>query len=87
MEYKKLKGAMWALRKSVKNLTVKDKAVLECLFKYSPLLKIAYKLTNDLTDISKEEVEKKIKKWKRKAEKSGLDSFDSFISTLDIFPK
>ena len=87
VEYKRLKGAMWALRKSVKDLTVKDKAVLECLFKYSPLLKVAYKLTNDLTDIfeeniSKEEAKKKIKQWKRKAEKSVPDCFDSFISTL-----
>ncbi len=53
-------------------------------------MKVAYKLTNDLTDIfekniSKEEAEKKIKKWVRKAEKSGLNSFDSFISTLDKY--
>ncbi len=89
-EYKKLKGAMWALRKSKKDLTVEDEAVLECLFKHSPLLKVAYKLTNELTDIfdkniSKEKAEKKIKKWTRKAEKSGLDIFDSFISTLDKY--
>ena len=90
VEYKKLKGAMWALRKSVKDLTEKDKAVLECLFKHSPLLKTVYKLTNDLTDIfekniSKEEAKKKIKKWELKAKKSALDCFDSFISTLDKY--
>ncbi len=63
---------------------------MECLFKHSPLLKVAYKLTNELTDIfdkniSKEKAKKKIKKWARKAEKSGLDIFDSFISTLDKY--
>ena len=89
-EYKKLKGAMWALRKSKKDLTVEDEAVLKCLFKHSPLLKVAYKLTNELTDIfdkniSKEKAKKKIKKWTRKAEKSDLDIFDSFISTLDKY--
>lgn len=89
-EYKKLKGAMWILRKNKEELTVEKLAVLGCLFKHSPLLELAYNLCNDLTaifeeDISKMEAKVKIDDWKKQAEKSGLSCFKTFIKTLDKF--
>jgi hypothetical protein len=50
-EYKKLKGAMWILRKDIEGLKVEDLEVLKWLFKCSPILELAYKLCNELTDI------------------------------------
>ena len=89
-EYKKLKGAMWILRKNKEELTVEELAVLGCLFKHSPLLELAYNLCNDLTaifeeDISKMEAKVKIDDWKKQVEKSGLSCFKTFIKTLDKF--
>ncbi|MCP4356903.1 MAG: ISL3 family transposase, partial [Chloroflexi bacterium] len=43
-EYKKLKGAMWNLRKNKQMLSEKDSEVLRCLFKHSPDLELAYRL-------------------------------------------
>lgn len=87
-EYKKLKGVMWLLRKNAKDLVDEELEVLERLFKYSPMLEIAYKLRNDLTnifdsDISKSEAQIKINDWMDKAIKSGLTCFNNFLSTLD----
>jgi transposase len=47
-EYKKLKGAMWALLKKGEDLTHDEQEVLAILFKYSPMLKEAYQFQNDL---------------------------------------
>jgi transposase len=46
-EYGQLTGAMWALRKQEEKLTEKDKAILACLFAYSPCLKTAYELCGE----------------------------------------
>lgn len=87
-EYKKLKGVMWILRKDAEELAEEELEVLKLLFKYSPILEIAYKLCNDLTDIfdsdiSKSEAQIKINDWKNKVIKSGLACFNKFLSTLD----
>jgi len=87
-EHKKLKGVMWLLRKNAKDLVDEELEVLERLFKHSPMLEIAYKLRNDLTDIfdsdiSKSEAQVKIDDWMDKAIKSGLTCFNNFLSTLD----
>ncbi len=87
-EYKKLKGAMWILRKDIEGLTVEDLEDLKWLFKCSPILKLAYKLCNELTDIfegdySKSAAQRKINRWKERVIKSGLSCFNSFLSTLD----
>lgn len=89
-EYKKLKGAMWALRKKGKNLTADETIVLNNLFKHSPDIKQAYTLRAKLTkifdeDINKKEAEKKIKKWIAKVCSSGLKCFNKFISTLQNY--
>jgi transposase len=87
-EYRKLRGVMWILRKDAKELAEEELEVLKLLFKYSLILKIAYKLCNDLTaifdaDISKSEAQLKINDWKNEVIKSGLTCFNKFLSTLD----
>ncbi|HJH25776.1 MAG TPA: ISL3 family transposase [Methanophagales archaeon] len=87
-EYKKLKGAMWILRKDIEGLTVEDLEVLKWLFKCSPILELAYKLCNELTDIfegdySKSAAQRKINRWKKRVIKSSLSCFNRFLSTLD----
>ena len=87
IEYKKLKGAMWAIRKQEQDLREEEKIVLKNLFSYSPGLKKAHALQKELTDIfnikyNKNTASKRIKKWARKARKSGLSCFDKFLITL-----
>lgn len=86
-DYAKLKGAMWALRKKDDNLTIQDKEVLGILFEYSPDLKKAYDLQNDMTDIfnqniSKGEATQLVEDWIHRVELSELTYFNKFIATL-----
>jgi len=87
-EYKKLKGAMWAVRKAPENLSDQEKEILAILFKYSPMLELAYNLCNQLTEIFEEKIPKKkakqkIKIWETQVKLSGLTCFNSFLSTLN----
>ena len=87
-EYKKLKGAMWILRKNKKELTKEELEVLECLFKHSSILKLACELCTELTDISEKNISKnqakrEINKWKKKVRKSGLNCYNNFLLTLE----
>ena len=89
-EYKKLKGVMWILRTNVKELTDKELEVLKCLFRHSPILELAYKLCNELTDIFEDDISKsaatrRINDWKKKVEESGLKCFNKFLSTLNKY--
>ncbi len=86
-EYKKLKGVMWALRTAQKELTDEENKILECLFEHSPLLKIAYDISNELTEIFNDDFTKggatiEINRWIKKVQKSGIECFDTFIKTL-----
>lgn len=86
-EYKKLKNIMWILRKSSETLTADELKTLKVLFKYSPVLKLAYELTFDLTKIfdmkiNQGEAKRKIKGWIRRVRNSGVTCFDTFIKTL-----
>ncbi len=89
-EYKELKGAMWVLRKNNKDLSKDNKALLEKLFKHSPVLEIAYGLQNDLTGIFEMELsrsggKRRIKNWMRRVEESGISCYKKFSSTLDSY--
>ena len=89
-EYKKMKGVMWMLRKDVKELTDEELEVLKCLFRYSPILELAYKLCNELTDIFEDDISKsvatrRINDWKKQVEESDLNCFNKFLSTLDKY--
>lgn len=86
-EYKELKGVEWAFRKKMIDLTETPLQKLFKLFSYSPKLKVAYDLMNELTaifdqNLSRKEGEKKIKKWIKNVNDSPLSIFDTFISTL-----
>ena len=88
LDYARLKGAMWALRKNEKILTDQDKDVLTALFEYSPSLKEAYNFQKNLTDIfnqniSKGKASELIKQWIKTVESSELICFDKLIGTLN----
>ena len=51
VEYKQLKGSMWALRKKPADLDSEERHTLRLLFRYSPKLKQAYDLQQQLTAI------------------------------------
>lgn len=87
-EYKKLKGAMWALRKKKDCLDEKENNILHCLFEHSLQLKKGYDFQNDLTEIfdmniSKIEAIEKIKTWVKSVRESDVRDFDAFIQTLE----
>jgi transposase len=89
-EYKRLKGAMWALRKNDEDLKEQEKEVLTTLFKYSPMLEQAYQFQKGLTEIfnkniNKQEAEKLIKEWINSVNESELTCFDKFIATLNEY--
>jgi len=86
-EYKRLKGAMWALRRSPTDLSEKDKAVLDRLFRHSPRLDEAYTDAKKLTTIFNESVSRasgvrRLKSWIKRVETSPTTCFSRFIKTL-----
>ncbi len=90
-EYGKLKGAVRALRKNEADLTPEENGVLRSLFGHSRILRIAYELCDELTDIfnqniTKEEARKKIGIRTDVAGLSGPECQTGFISTLNKRP-
>lgn len=86
-DYRQLKGSLWALRKKPADLTVEEKRCLRLLFRYSPNLKQAYDLQQQLTAIfdqhlSPTTAKTKIRAWIKRVAKSGLRCFDKFLNTL-----
>jgi transposase len=87
-DYKKLQGAMWAMRKDEEELTEKEKEVRNSFFNYSPNLKKGYELSQKLTNIFNEENTKaegikKMDEWIKDVKESGLNVFDDFVWTLE----
>jgi transposase len=87
VEYKQLKGSLWALRKKPTDLTPEERRTLRLLFRYSPELKQAYDLQQQLTDIFDQRIspataKTRIRAWIKRIAKSGLRCFDKFINTL-----
>lgn len=86
-EYKKLKGAMWALRKNEKDLTDEDKAILEKFFEHSPHMKQAHLFRDQLTaifdqNISRMKAKHLLNGWMARVGRSKVRCFDGFIKTL-----
>ena len=84
-EYKKLKGVMWASRKS--NPSKEEKEILKRLFKHSPKLKEVYQLSNKLTHIFDSKTTRnggirRFKNWIAEVMASELTVFNTFIKTL-----
>jgi transposase len=87
-QYDTIKGAMWPFRKTPADLEADEHALLQRLFTYSPDLHRAYTYREQLTtifaqDLSKEEAKHEIKKWRRRVKASGLQCYQSFLTTLD----
>jgi transposase len=87
VEYKQLKGNMWALRKKPADLNTEERRTLRLLFRYAPKLKQAYDLQQQLTAIfdqhsSPTSAQTKIRAWIKRIARSGLRCFDKFINTL-----
>lgn len=86
-EYKSLKGSLWALRKKPTDLTAEERRLLRLLFRYSPELKQAYDLQQQLTAIFDQHIsittaKTKIRAWIQRIARSGLRCFDDFLNTL-----
>jgi transposase len=86
-EYKKLKGAMWALRRAPANLSDEEKRILDTVFYHSEALDSAYDYSKKLTEIFNDSVSRasgvrRLKSWIKSVEASSLDCFSGFIKTL-----
>ena len=87
-EYAGLKGVLWALRKRREHLEPEEHVLLDRLFEASPLLRKAYTLREKLTrlfdkDHSKKSGRRAIRRWMAAVRESGLDCFDTFLTTLE----
>jgi transposase len=86
-EYKQLKGNLWAVRKKPADLTAEERRCLRSLFRYSPKLKQAYDLQQQLTGIFDQQItpamaKTRIRAWIKRVARSGLRCFDNFLNTL-----
>jgi transposase len=85
--YRQLKGSLWAFRKNEADLEPKERAILDRLFAYSPVLEQAYTLREQLTAIFeqppyKNDAKRALRAWEAQVRASGLTCFDSFLKTL-----
>jgi transposase len=83
-----LKRTLWPLRKREAALDETEQERLEALLAYSPALRHANRLREQLTAIfdtarSKKDGLRRIGCWRQRVEKSGLRCFDSFLVLLD----
>jgi len=87
-DYGKLKGGLWLVRKRPEDLTEPERATLNLLFGYSPVLLSVYLLGSALTRIfdeshSKTEAEELIRAWMRLVAELAAPGFERFLKTLD----
>lgn len=83
-----LKRTLWPFRKREADLDESEQARLDALLAYSPALRMAYTLREQLTTIfdtarSKKDGLRRIRLWRWRVVKSGLSCFDAFLSLLD----
>lgn len=91
-EYAQIKGAMWPFRKSLEELTDKEWVLLQLLFTYSPKMKQAYILREELTEIfeynhTPKTAKYAIRAWCKRVRQSKLSQFDSFLGTIETWLK
>jgi transposase len=85
-----LKQTLWPFRKRSADLDDAEQARLDALLAYSPALRQAYTLREELTTIfdtarSKAAGLRRIRFWQRRVAKSGLRCFEPFLSLLDTW--
>ena len=78
---------MWAFRKNEADLEPEERAILNRLFAYSPVLQQAYALREQLTAIFeqpplKNDAKRALRAWEAQVRASGLTCFDGFLKTL-----
>jgi transposase len=88
VDYGKLKGALWLVRKRPEDLNEKERVTLNLLLAQSPVLLSVYLLAGALTGIfdephSKTEAEELIRAWMRLVEEVAAPGFERFLKTLD----
>ena len=89
-EYELVKGAMWPFRKSPEELKEEECQLLERLFTYSPKLKQAYTLREELTaiferDYTKTGAKGAIRAWCKRVRQRKIEEFNSFLGTLETW--
>lgn len=89
-EYSSIKGGMWPFRKSIEKLTDKERELLQRLFTYSPNMKQAYILREELTEIFEYNhtpmgAKCAIRAWCKRVRQSKLSQFNSFLGTIDTW--
>jgi transposase len=83
-----LKHTLWPFRKRGAELDADEQARLHKLLNHSPALKQAYTLREELTTIfdtarGRADGLRRIRFWRRRVAKSGLQCFEPFLSLLD----
>ena len=91
-EYEKIKDAMWAFRKSLGKLWREKWELLQRLFTYSPKMKEAYILREELTEIFDRSYDPKgakcaIRAWCKRVRQSQISQFNSFLKTIETWLK
>ena len=89
-EYARLKGAMWAFRKSPEHLQDDEWKLLQRLFAYSPKMKEAYILREELTQIFERKYDPKgakcaIRAWCKRVRQSQISQFKSCLKTIETW--
>lgn len=87
-QYDEIKGVMWSVRKNNRDLNEEQRQQLRHLFSYSPDLKKAYTLREELSAIfqmslTRDDALTRFQCWQKKVKRSGLSCFNSFLKTLD----
>jgi len=85
-----LKHTLWPFRKRSTNLDAAEQERLDGLLAYSPTLRMAYTLREQLTTIfdtarSKKEGLRRMRFWRQRVARSGLSCFDAFLKLLDTW--
>jgi transposase len=85
-----LKDTLWPFRKRAADLDDAEQARLEGLLAYSPALRQAYRLREELTTIfdtarSKKEGLRRIRFWRQRVVRSGVQCFEAFLKLLDTW--
>ncbi len=89
-EYEQIKGAMWPFRKSLEELKDEEWDLLQRLFTYSPKMKEAYILREELTEIFERKYtratgKRAIRAWCKRVRQSQISQFDSFLVTIETW--
>lgn len=87
-EHQDLKRTLWPFRKAADTLSQDERERLDQLLVYSPALRQAYTLREELTAIfdtarSKADGLRRLRFWRQRLERSGLSCFARFLKRLD----